>query len=41
VILHRDLAFGTPWQDTADRPIAGLGITRRDEGELVVFGLGP
>ena len=41
VILHRDLAFGTPWQDTADRPIAGLGITRRDEGELVVYDLGP
>jgi hypothetical protein len=41
VILHRDLVFGTPWQDTADRPIAGLGITRRDEGQLVVYDLGP
>jgi hypothetical protein len=41
VILHRELAFGTPWQDTAGRPVAGLGITRREEGELVVYDLGP
>jgi hypothetical protein len=40
VILHRDLAFGTDWQFTADRSIAGLGITRRDEGDLVVYDLG-
>jgi hypothetical protein len=40
VILHRDLAFGTPWQDTADRPVTGLRITRRDEGNLVLYELG-
>jgi hypothetical protein len=40
VILHRDLVFGTPWQDTGDRSIAGLGIARRDEGALVVYDLG-
>jgi len=40
VILHRDLAFGTPWQDTADRSVAGLRITRRDEGSLVLYDLG-
>jgi hypothetical protein len=41
VILHRDLAFGTPWQGTADRSIAALRITRRDVGDLVVYRLGP
>jgi hypothetical protein len=40
VILHRDLAPGTDWQGTSDRPIAGLGITRRKEGHLVVYDLG-
>jgi hypothetical protein len=41
VLLHRKLAAGTDWQDTAARSIAGLGITRRDEGELVMYDLGP
>jgi hypothetical protein len=40
VIFHRSLALGTDWQNTAERPIAGLGITRRDEGDLVIYGLG-
>ncbi len=40
VILHRDLAVGTDWQDTADRSIAGLGITRREQGDLVIYHLG-
>jgi hypothetical protein len=40
VIVHRGLALGTDWQNTAERPIAGLGITRRDEGDLVIYGLG-
>jgi hypothetical protein len=39
VIFHRDLAVGTDYQDTATRPIAGLGITRKDEGELVIYRL--
>jgi hypothetical protein len=37
VILHRDLAVGTDWQNVADRPTAGFGISRRDEGNLVVY----
>ena len=40
VILHRRLARGTPWRDVAHRSIAGLGITRRDEGDLVMYRLG-
>jgi hypothetical protein len=40
VILHRDLAVGTSWQNVPDRSTAGLGITRRDEGDLVVYRLG-
>jgi hypothetical protein len=39
VIFHRDLAVGTEYQGTADRSIAGLGITRRNEGELVIYRL--
>jgi hypothetical protein len=41
VVLHRDLAFGSDWQGTAKRSIAGLGIRRRDEGRLVIYDLGP
>ena len=40
VVVHRDLARGTPWQGVWKRPIAGLGLTRHDDGELVVYGLG-
>jgi len=40
VIVHRDLALETPWQNVTERSIAGLGITRRNEGDLVVYGLG-
>jgi hypothetical protein len=39
VIFHRDLALGTDWQNTASRSIAGLGITRTDKGELVIYRL--
>jgi hypothetical protein len=39
VIFHRDLAVGTDYQNVATRPIAGLGISRKDEGELVVYTL--
>jgi hypothetical protein len=41
VILHRDLAPGTPWQNTADRPTNGLGITSERVGELVIYRLEP
>ena len=40
VVLHRDLARGTPWRTVARRSPAGFGLTRRDEGALVVFELG-
>jgi hypothetical protein len=39
VIVHRDLALDTPWQNVSERSIAGLGITRRNEGELVIYDL--
>jgi hypothetical protein len=39
VVLHRDLAVGSDWQDTAHRSIAGLGITRREQGDLVIYRL--
>jgi hypothetical protein len=40
VVLHLDRAPGTAWQDVAARSIAGLGITRQDEGNLAVYVLG-
>jgi hypothetical protein len=40
VVLHRNLARGTPWRNVDGRPTAGLGITRHDEGDLVVYDLG-
>jgi hypothetical protein len=40
VILHRDLAPGSDWQNTALRPIAGLPLTREDKGDLVIYHLG-
>jgi hypothetical protein len=40
VIVHRDLALDTPWRNVSERSIAGLGITRRNEGELVSYELG-
>jgi hypothetical protein len=39
VILHRDLARGTPWGRVATRPIAGLPLTRTDAGTLVIYRL--
>jgi hypothetical protein len=40
VILHRRFAVGGIWRDAANRPVAGLGITRRYDGDLVIFDLG-
>jgi hypothetical protein len=37
VILHVNRVNGTPWEGAADRPVAGLGVTRRDLGDLVVY----
>ena len=39
VILHRDLASGTPWEDAASRPVRGLGLRPKRSGELVVYDL--
>lgn len=41
VVLHPDLAFGTPWQSTASRPVAGLPVTRTVEDGAVVYRLSP
>jgi len=40
VVLHPDRAGGTPWEQSAGRPVEGLGITREERGGLVIFGLG-
>jgi hypothetical protein len=40
VVLHRDRLPGTPWENAASLPTDGLGITRRDVGDVVVFDLG-
>lgn len=39
VVVHRDRLPGTPWDGAADRPVDGLGITRTDYGDAVVFDL--
>lgn len=39
VVVHRDRLPGTPWDGAADRPVDGLGITRTDFGDAVVFDL--
>jgi hypothetical protein len=39
VVVVRSRAAGTAWSDTADKPVAGLGIRRRDLGDAVVYHL--
>jgi hypothetical protein len=39
VVLSRTRAAGTPWEGAADRDVAGLGVTRHDLGDAVVFDL--
>ena len=39
VVAHRDRLPGTPWDGVADRPVDGLGITRTDYGDVVVYDL--
>jgi hypothetical protein len=41
VILHRDLAAGTPLADAAQRPTRGLPLVREDRGEVVLYRLEP
>ena len=38
-VVMRDRIPGTPWADTADRPTDGLGITRTEIDDAVVFNL--
>jgi hypothetical protein len=40
VMITRSRTIGTPWEGAADRPVAGLGISRRDLGDGVVYDLG-
>ena len=40
VVLHTDLAQGTPWAETVDRPTEGLGIGRREIGDEIIYSLG-
>lgn len=39
VVVHRDRIPGTPWASAADKPVDGLGITRREDRDVVVFDL--
>jgi hypothetical protein len=41
VILDLDLAGGTPQEDAAARPIAGLGIDRERHGHAIVYDIEP
>jgi hypothetical protein len=41
VVLHPRLARGTPWQDSARRPVDGLPLTRTPNGSTVVYRLAP
>lgn len=40
VIILRDQVTGTPWEHSLDMPVDGLGVTRRESGDAVVFTLG-
>ena len=37
VILHANRVKDTPWDTAERRPVDGLGVTRRDLGDLVVY----
>jgi hypothetical protein len=37
VVLHTNRVHGTPWHGAARRPVAGLPLSRRSEGPLVVY----
>lgn len=41
VVLHPYLLVGTRWSKAASRPIDGLGISRRVQGDLIVYELAP
>ncbi|MFK3982559.1 hypothetical protein ACI2K4_19545 [Micromonospora sp. NPDC050397] len=39
VVLLKDRAVGTPWEQVADRPVEQFGIQREDRGDTIVFQL--
>jgi hypothetical protein len=39
VVLHPELAAGTPWQEASRRPTLGLGIARKVTGDVVLYHL--
>ncbi|SCG55172.1 hypothetical protein [Micromonospora humi] len=39
VVVLRDQLGGTPWEGMLDRPVEGLGVTREQVGEAVVYRL--
>jgi hypothetical protein len=40
VVLHQSLAPGTPWANTAQRPVTEPGVSKVRRGELIVYELG-
>jgi hypothetical protein len=41
VVLHPDLAVGTPWDDAAERPTDELPLVREDTGGVILYHLAP
>jgi hypothetical protein len=41
VVVVRSRTPGTVWDGAAERSVAGLGISRQDLGDAVVYGLSP
>jgi hypothetical protein len=39
VTLHVDRVFGTPQDGAAEKPIEGLGLTRRRVGDVIIYEL--
>jgi len=39
VVLHTDRVAGTPQASAAERPVDGLGVRRRQEGDVIVYEL--
>jgi hypothetical protein len=37
VVLHTNRVKGTPWENAARKPVAGLPVTKSRRGELVVY----
>jgi hypothetical protein len=39
IVLRRQVA-GTPWENSVDAPVDGLGVTRQESGDAVIFTIG-